>query len=365
MDRNEIINYFLELVKIDSPSRNERMLADKLKQDLKSLGFQVEEDSTGEKVNGNAGNLIARFKGNTKKPPILLAAHMDTVAKTPGIRPVVRNGRIFSDGSTILSADDKAGICAIIQGLKSLLKNGTEHGDIEVVFTVCEEIGLRGSKNLDYKKLKAEMGFVFDSEGEVGKIITSAPAQNKLHFKIIGKAAHAGIEPEKGISAIKVAGVAIAGMNFGRIDLETTANIGIINGGSATNIITDLVEIKGEARSINEEKLKKQTDHMIQAVRDAAKKYGALMEYEVNSSHPAFNFDENNTIVRYAVKAVEKIGLNPVITSSGGGSDANILNEKGIHCINLGCGYFNPHSPEEYIHVNDLINLCKLVEAIL
>jgi tripeptide aminopeptidase len=365
MDMHGIVDYFLELVKIDSPSKNERALADKLKRDLMELGFQVEEDDAGSKVNGNAGNIIARLRGNAQKPTILFGAHMDTVSKTPEIKPVINNGKIFSDGTTILSADDKAGICAVIQGIRSALKEGAEHGDIEVVFTICEEIGLKGSKNLDVKKLKAGMGFILDSSGEVGKIITSAPAQNKLYFKIKGKPTHAGVEPEKGISAVKVAGVALANMNFGRIDQETTANIGIIKGGSATNIITDLVEMEGEARSRNEEKLEKQTEHMIEAVKDAAEKYGAQVEYRVDSSYPAFKFDENSPIVRYAVRAVEKIGLKPQAAPSGGGSDANILNGKGIPCINMGSGFFNPHSPEECITIENLVNLSKLVKALL
>jgi len=366
MDKNEILNYFFDLVKIDSPSGDERNFADKLKKDLKDLGFEVEEDDTAKKIKGNAGNIIARLKGNTQKPPVLFAAHMDTVEKKGSIKPVVdKEGKIFSEGPTILSADDKAGICAIVQGIKSAQKNGIKHGDIEIVFTVCEEIGLKGSKNLDIKKLKSKMGFVLDSSGKVGTIVTSAPAQNRLYFKVRGKAAHAGLEPEKGISAIKVAGVAISNMNFGRIDTETTANIGIIRGGKATNIITDLVEMEGEARSRNETKLKKQTEHMIQVVKDAADKYGAEMEYQIEVSYPAFDFNEKTPIVTHAMNAIEKIGLKPILSPSGGGSDANILNGKGIPSINLGTGFFNPHSPEEYITIESLINLCKLVEALL
>ncbi len=366
MDKNEVLNYFFELVKIDSPSGDERKLADKLKKDLKDLGFKVEEDDSGQKAEGNAGNIIAYLKGNARKPPVLFAAHMDTVEKRGGILPVIdEEGKIFSEGPTVLTADDKAGICAIVQGIKWALKKGVEHGDIEIVFTVCEEIGLKGSKNLDTKKLKSKVGFVLDSSGKVGTIVTAAPAQNKLYFKIKGRAAHAGLEPEKGLSAIKVAGVAISNMNFGRIDEETTANIGIIRGGKATNIITDLVEMEGEARSRNELKLKRQTEHMIQAVKDAADSFGAEVECEVEASYPAFDFDECALIVRYVMNAVEKIGLKPILSPSGGGSDANILNGKGIPCVNLGTGFFNPHSPEEYITIESLINLCKLVEALL
>lgn len=366
MDKNEVINYFMELVRIDSPSKNERKLADKLKQDLRSLGFQVEEDDTGSKVNGNAGNIIAHLKGsNAGKPTILLSAHMDTVSKIFGINPLVKDGKISSDGTTILSADDKAGICAIVQGIKSALEKGREHGDIEIVFTVCEEIGLKGSKNLNYEKLKAKMGFIFDSGEDVGKIVTSAPAQNSLYFKVTGKAAHAGAEPEKGISAIKVAGVALAEMNFGRIDAETTANIGVIKGGTATNIVTDLVEMEGESRSRSEEKLNRQTEHMVEVVKSAAKKYGAFVDCDVSLSYPLFRFKEDSPVVNYAVEAVRRAGLKPELISTGGGSDANIFNGRSIPCVNLASGFFDPHTFEEYIPVDSLVSLCKLVEALI
>lgn len=326
----------------------------------------IKEDNAGLKVNANSGNIIAYLKGNnTEKPAILLSAHMDTVANTSEIKPIISNGKIFSDGTTILSADGKSGVCAIIQGIKSALNKNAKHGDIEVVFTICEELSLLGSKNMNCNKLKAEMGFVLDSSGEIGKIITSAPAKNKLYFKIKGKTAHAGIEPEKGISAIKVAGVALANMHFGRIDSETTANMGMIKGGKATNIVTGLVEMKGEVRSRNEEKLKQQTDHIVKAVKDAVRKYGARMEYEISSSYPAFKLGENSKVVKYTTKAIKKIGLTPVIALSGGGSDANIFNREVITCVNLGAGFFNPHSTEEYIQINDLIRLSKLVEALL
>jgi len=366
MNEDKIVDYFMELIKISSPSKNEKLLAKKLKQDLKNLGFIIREDNTGLKVNANSGNIIAYLKGNSaEKPTILFSAHMDTVANTSEIRPIIGNGKIFSDGTTILSADDKSGVCAIIQGIKSGLNKDTKYGDIEVVFTICEELGLLGSKNMDRSELKAEMGFVLDSSGEVGKIITSAPAQNKLYFRIKGKAAHAGVEPEKGISAIKVAGVAIANMNFGRIDSETTANIGMIEGGKATNIVTDLVKMKGEVRSRNEEKLKLQTDHMVKAVKNAVGKYGARMEYEISPSYPAFKLGGNSKIVKYTMKAITKIGLTPIIAPSGGGSDANIFNGKGLTCVNLGAGFINPHSTEEYIQIEDLVKLCKLVEVLL
>lgn len=365
MDDNRILDYFLDLVRIPSPSRQERELADKLKKDLEELGFAVLEDEAGAKVTGNTGNIIGKLKGDAAKPAVILSAHMDTVEKEHAIHPVIKDGVIYSDGTTILSADDKAGICAIMMGLRSFLNKGTSHGDIEVVFTVCEEVGILGAKNLDPNLLTGKMAYVFDSTGEIGVIITNAPAQSKLSFKIIGKAAHAGLEPEKGISAIEVAAKAIVSMPLGRIDHETTANIGIIKGGSATNIVADLVEIEAEARSLDGLKLQNQVNHMVKAVTDAVAFYDAKLDHHIYPSYPAFKFEEDEEIVRRLVGKLKGLNICPVLKSTGGGSDANIFNGYGIKTLNLASGFYNPHSKDEYLPIANLVQLCNVVEAIL
>lgn len=245
------------------------------------------------------------------------------------------------------------------------MRNNIKYGDIEVVFTVCEEQGLMGSKNLDTDKLNARIGFILDGGGPVGKIITRAPAKNKLHLKVMGKPVHAGIEPEKGISAIKVAGDAIACMQHGRIDFETTANIGKIRGGHSTNIVAELVEMEAEVRSLNKTKLFDQTEHMVDTVKQAAKRYGAQTECEVIGMYPYYNLKEDSYAVRYAIEAIKRLGINPELISSGGGSDGNILNNKGIQCVTLSSGFFNAHSVDEYLPINDLVLICRLVETII
>ncbi len=365
MDRDVIMEYFFQLVKINSPSKKEAGLAEKLKKDLAEMGFTVYEDDAAEKCGGSTGNIIARLKGSAEIAPILLGAHMDTVSKGEDIEPVVDKDRIISKGSTILSADDKAGVCAIIQGIKDALKEGKRHGDIEVVFTICEEAGLLGARNLDLRYFKAREGFVFDSSGDIGKIITRAPAQNKLDIEITGKAAHAGIEPEKGISALKIGAEALLGMQLGRIDEETTANIGVMKGGEATNIIPEKLEMKGEVRSLDMEKLKRQTDNMVETIEKTSKKYKGENKCEVSLLYKAFNLDDQAGPVTKAENALKNIGIKPVKASSGGGSDANILNEKGILTVNIGAGFYNAHSIEEYIPIENLINLCRLVKVLL
>jgi tripeptide aminopeptidase len=290
---------------------------------------------------------------------------MDTVSPGKGIKPVIKDGVIYSDGTTVLGGDDKAGIAAILEAIETVIEKGIPHGDIEVVFSIYEEGGLYGAKNLDYTKLKAKKGFVLDSGGNPGEIIIQGPAQNKIYAKFIGKEAHAGVAPENGISAIQMAAEAISNMKLLRIDEETTANIGVISGGEATNIVTKEVKIQGEARSLSDEKLQKQTEHMVKCCEEAAQKFGGRVEVEVDHSYGAFKVEEDAEIVQKVKEACRNIGLEPYTTSSGGGSDTNILNANGIVAVNLGIGERKPHTVEEHIHIKDLENAARLVLEII
>jgi tripeptide aminopeptidase len=334
--------------------------------DLKDMGFEVTEDDSWKKAEGNTGNIYGYLKGNLPKTPLILSAHMDTVAPVGSvIKPQLVDGIIKSDGTTILSADDKAGITVIMMGLKAVRDKNLDHGDIEVVFTACEEIGLLGSKNLDVSKLKGKIAYVFDSSGDMGVIITKAPGQTSLEFKIHGKPAHAGVEPEKGISAIKVASEAITKMALGRIDEETTANIGVINGGTATNIVPDLVVFKGEARSRNEDKLKAQGNGMIDAVKTTVESYGATFDYNRVEAYSAYTLNGNEEIARKLISAMEKVGIKGELGATGGGSDANIFNGHGIPSVNIAVGYSKPHSNEEEVPVDCIIKLAEIVESLI
>lgn len=365
INEERLLNRFLEYVKISSPTTQEREFADFLKKEMESIGIDVVMDNAGEKCGSNSGNLIGKLKGNTNGETILFSAHMDTVSPGIGIKPQIKDGVIYSDGTTILGGDNKAGIAAIMEAIETIQEKSIPHGDIEIVFSIYEEGGLFGVKNLDYNNLEAKYGFVFDSGGDPGEIIVQGPAQNKISVKFIGKEAHAGVAPEEGISAIQIASEAISKMNLLRIDEETTANIGIISGGEATNIVTREVKIEAEARSLDNEKLEKQTEHMVKCCKEAAEKFGGKVEIEVENVYSAFKIDKDHDMVKKVKKACENLGLEAYTDTTGGGSDTNILNANGIEAINLGIGDKKPHTVEEYIRIKDLEDAARLALEIV
>lgn len=365
MNKDRIINRFFDYVKIYSPSYKEGEFAKRLKTDLEALGFDVYEDDAGEKSGSNSGNLIAHLKGDKDVDPIMLCAHMDTVTPCKDIEPIIEDGIIKSKGNTILSADDKAGIVAILEAVKYVQENDIPHGDLEVVFTICEEVGLHGSKNLDYSKIKSKNAFILDSSGSIGEVIVRGPSQAQIRAKFHGKAAHAGLYPENGISAIEVAARAIDRMNLLRIDEETTANIGTIKGGMATNIVADYAEAEFEARSLDSEKLNQQVKHMVYTLSKAGKDFDSKVEIEVENVYPTFHLDEDHEILKVIKKAIENIGAKYHPTSTGGGSDTNVFNGKGINAITLAIGMVNAHGIDEYIAVDDLIKSTELVVSII
>src|SRR5256886_6734020 len=250
INQERIKNLLLELVQIDSRSRKERDVAERIKKYCEEMGAQVEIDHAGEKVGGNSGNVIARFAGTlADAQPIMMSAHMDTVVPGEGVKPIIEGDIIRSDGTTVLGGDDKSGCAVIIETIHCLQEQNIPHTPIEAVFSICEEVGLLGAKHVDVSKLKSKYGIVFDSD-DPGFLFTKGPSSNHMEFRVYGLEAHAGVAPEEGISAIKIAAEAISAMKLGRIDHETTVNIGVIEGGKATNIVTNFVVLRGEARSL-------------------------------------------------------------------------------------------------------------------
>jgi len=366
VNEKRLIESFVELVKIDSVSGEERNLADFLIEKLEGFGLDVIIDQAGEKVKSNSGNIIARLKGNIKKvTPIMFSAHMDTVVPGKNIKPIRDGEKIVSSGETILGADDKAAIAALLEALHIIKEKNISHGDIEIVFSICEEIGLHGAKNLDISSLNARMAFVLDAGGQVGRIITTAPSQNSLGIIIYGKAAHAGANPEEGINAIQVAGFALSRMKLGRIDEETTANIGVISGGKATNIVPDKVTLKGEVRSRDGGKLEKYTEQIKKIIKDTAQEFKAKAEVKVNEEYHFYNLSSDDQVVEIAMKAVKNMGLQPLLCPSGGGSDANIFNKKGFPSVVLAVGMEKVHTVDEYILVKNLKNSSEYVLSII
>ncbi len=365
VSEDRILTEFLELVQVDSESGKEGRLKELLKEKLSSLGLDVIEDEAGKHLGGESGNLIAFLPGRADKSAILFCAHMDTVKPGVGVKPVVKDKTIYSSGDTILGADDKAGIAAILEALRVVKEQAIENPPVEIVFTVSEEQGLMGSKRLDFSLLKAKHGYVLDSVGDPGTIVIRAPRQNELEFRVYGKAAHAGINPQDGINAIHIAAKALAGMRIGRVDEETTCNIGTIEGGKARNIVADYCCIGGEARSLSPEKLERITGEMVKHFREKVEKYGGRCEVRVDLLYPEMNLDPEEPVVALAQQAARNIGKVPNLIKTGGGSDASIFNGNGIRCVNLGIGMESVHTTEEHIRVENLVDTARLVVEII
>ena len=366
INQQRMIRQLTELVQIDSPSGREGAVARRLQEILTGLGMTVVVDDAGKTLGTETGNLIATLKGTTKGTPILFSAHMDTVQQ-PGesVKPIVTETLIKSDGTTILGSDDKAGITAFIEAIHALRENQIPHGDIQAVFTIWEEGGLFGSRHLDYSLVKAQRAFVLDSGGPLGTVNNQGPSQDSLEAVFHGKAAHAGVAPEAGISAIQMAARAIDRMKLLRIDEETTANLGLIEGGKATNIVTPRVRILGEARSLQEEKLAAQTGHMTAAMEAAANDFGGSVDVKVERIYSAFHVAEDTPMIRTLKDVFTAMGLTPVIQASGGGSDTNHFNANGIPAVNLSVGMDQVHTSEEFILIDDLVKAGEMVLALM
>lgn len=368
ISRERIIQEFMELVQVDSETKHEETISGVLKEKFGGLGLEVFEDDAKEKTGHGAGNLIITWKaeGVEQAPKVLFTCHMDTVTPGRGIKPMLgEDGWIRSDGTTILGADDKAGIAALLEAIRVIQENKIPHGQIQFVITVGEESGLVGARALDPKYLEAEMGFALDSNGELGSIVVAAPTQAKIKMIIKGKSAHAGVNPEDGISAIQVASKAISKMKLGRIDKETTANIGKFQGGGATNIVCDYVEIDAEARSIVQEKVDKQVGEMREALETTVREYNANCEFISEIVYPAYSFNEHDALVQLAQRAIRGLGMQADTFTSGGGSDANIFNGLGIPTVNLAIGYRDIHTTKERIKAEDLVKSAQIVVAIV
>jgi len=365
INRERLVNEFVELVSIDSITFKERLMADRLKEKLYSMGYLFFEDDTASKISGEAGNIICTIKGEQDIPGIIFLAHMDTVVPGLGKQAIINGDIIKSDGTTVLGADDLAGVVTILESLRILKEEKIKHGDINIIFTVAEEGGLFGSKNLDLSKINAKYAFVLDNGGKVGTIAIRAPSQNKIDIRILGKAAHAGIEPEKGIDAIQIAAHAISKINVGKIDEETTANIGIIRGGQATNIICDFVELKAEVRSLDMEKLNNQTNHMYESFVEVAEKFGGEIQFYTELMYSSFSIKEDDEIVKILKNAASLMNIELIFKSTGGGSDTNIINEKGIPAVNIGIGMENVHSIYEQISINNMMKTTEFIIKII
>lgn len=361
MDQKRIIDEFKELVSIEAHSRDERAIADVLKEKLTALGLTVTEDKAGEVLGGNTGNLYAQLPGSTDGEPVLFSAHMDRVGNHGHIVPLVKEeeGKIVSDGTSILAGDDIGGVAAILAMLREVKEKQIPHGPIEVAFSVCEETGVEGSRQYDFSQFRSKSAFVYDASGKAGTIVLAAPSKGRVTIRVHGVTAHAGNEPEKGLNALKVAADLIMQLPDGRLSPVSTANFSIIEAGSATNVVCDLVTITGEQRS-RDAKEYQQISADIQAAADRiSEKYHTKIEVELHTLYHAFKLAETARPCVLAKEAAEAVGAVAFFKEGGGGMDANHFNEHGIAAVGIGTGNFKCHTSEEYQVIDDLIKCAK------
>ncbi len=366
MNRDEMVERFIQLVQIYSPSKHERQVAEAVEETLRGLGLAPYYDAAGAAIDGDCGNLIAKLPATEPgRPTVMLNAHLDTVEPSRNIRPVIEDDFIRSAGDTILGADDKAGVVIILEVLRALAAEDLARGEVVAVFTVAEEIGLLGAQNLDFGQVHADVAYVMDGGQTTGKMTTAAPYANRMVYTVRGKAAHAGVCPEQGINAIVAASRGIAAMRLGRLDEETTANIGLIQGGTATNIVPDRVVASGEARSHDLQKLTEQTEHMARCMTQAAEQMGAEVEIEQSRSYDGFAIPDSAPIVQWASAAAQRLGHTPCTERGGGGSDANIFNAHGIPAVILSTGARDAHTLQESLCISEMVQAARwLLETI-
>ncbi|WMJ89904.1 M20/M25/M40 family metallo-hydrolase [Anaerocolumna sp. MB42-C2] len=346
---------FIKLVSIDAPSFKEREMADVLKQYLVGLGFEVTEDDAYKFYGGNAGNLYGFLKGDIKGDPLLFSAHMDTVEPSTGKKAMIQeDGTITSDGSTVLGADDLAGVVAILEAVRTIREKGLSHRSVEVLFTIAEEVYIRGSEVFDYNQIKAKEAYVLDLSGPVGTAALKAPTLVSFTSEFTGKASHAGFAPEEGINAISAAAEAITAMKQGRIDEETTVNVGIIEGGLARNIVPEKCILKGEVRSLNHNKTLAEIDKIEHIFKETAWSFGAELKFETSFGCIAYEIDKAQEVVKRFDRACRELGYETDYVATFGGSDNNNFVRNGITGIVIACGMNAVHSTKEYTHIDEL-----------
>jgi len=366
INEERLVALFEKLCLIDAPALAEQDSVAYVKDYLTKLGLDVEEDEAGSIIGGQANNLIACLPGNVAGAPrIFLSAHFDTVEPTAGLIIAERDGVFYSVSDTILGADDKGGMAPCIEAVQAIIESGVPHGTVYLLFSVAEEIGLKGAAALKIEELNLDMGFVFDTGPPVGSFVTKTAFHDRLDIEIIGKPAHSGKDPEKGISAIQVMAEAVHGMKLGRIGPETTANIGLIQGGSAVNVVCANLKLRGEARSTSLQELETQIDHMLKRFESAAANWGAELKVIHERHYGAYDIPADAPVVKVAQAASQKLGLDPALRTTLGGSDANIYNHKGVPTIVVATGMDKIHTHDENISRVDLVNTAKLAYELI
>jgi tripeptide aminopeptidase len=359
------LDLFLELCALPSPSGSERAVADRVSGFLDELGLEWDEDDAADRIEGDTGNIYCHIppttNGGRSGTPIFLCAHTDTVPPQATIEPVVgEDGVVRNAGGTILGSDNKAAVVAMLEGVRRILDEGRDHAGVELLFTPQEEVSLRGAEAFDHTRFVATTGYVYDQGAPIGEIVLGSPHARLLDFRFHGRAAHAGMYPEDGRSAIAAASRAIADFRLGRIDEETSANVGVISGGSARNVVPEWCSFSAEVRSHDEQKVVALTREMLESAAFAATLTDCEVESEVRPSFPGYRFRETDPPVRLAAQALERAGYTPSYALSGGGADANVFNARGLQCVNLANAMMEIHTPDEHIAVADLEGMIEV-----
>lgn len=366
LNKERINNEFMELVRIYSPSRGERQLADYLLGKIVELGYEAYEDDVMPRIaRGNCGNVIVNIKGNAPGKRVMFSAHMDCVEPCRDVQPVLRDGVFYSDGTTVLGGDDKCAIAAMLEVLHLIKEQNIKHPDLQMLFTVCEEDGLEGARYINTAELQSDIGYVLDVNGAPGIIAIAAPGYYDIKTVIKGRKAHAGIDPENGVNAITVAAKVLAQLPQGRLDEETTANVGLIKGGTARNIVADHVEIVSEARSIDDDKLEALCEQIVQITKRVCQENGAQVDVKTDKLYYPVRLGENDEVVKIAKQAMLDLNLPLSIVTTGGGSDANYFNRHGVPTAVLAIGMSKVHTTEEFLRAEDLHATAAIMLSII
>ena len=354
---SEVLDLFLELAAIASPSGEERPVSDVVLRYLRDLDLEADEDT--------AGNVYTRVEPHGEGTPLFFCAHLDTVPPDGELRPVVEDGIVRNAGGTILGADNKSAVATMLDAARRLLAENRPHGGVELLFTVQEEVGLVGAAAFDHTRLQAQLGYVYDQAAPIGEVILGAPWARRMDVTFHGRAAHSGMYPEEGRSAVQAAAKAIADLRLGRVDEETTANVGVITGGTAANIVPEWCTFVAEARSHDERRLNDVVQEMLDAFTFAATEAECEVETTLRNQYRGYRFTKGDDVVRLAVDALERCGRTVTYALSGGAADANSFNERGLRCVNLANGMTDIHTPDERISVDALEGMVDVTLALV
>jgi tripeptide aminopeptidase len=362
---SEVLDLFVELAALPTPPGEERAAADVVLRYLNDLGLRPDEDDCGPSIGSTMGNVYARLEPTAPGTPLFFCAHLDTVPPAGPLEPVVDEGVVRNAGGTILGADNKSAVAAMLEGTRRVLAENRPHAGIELLFTPMEEVGLIGAYAFDQGRLHADLGYVYDQAAPIGQIILGAPWSQSMQVRFHGRAAHSGMFPEEGRSAIQAAARAIADLRLGRVDEGTTANVGVIEGGTGGNIVPEWCTFLAEARCQDEDELRDFVQEMLDAFSFAATSTDCEVETELRKSYLGYRFKQSDDVVQLAAKALSACGHEVSYALSGGGADANVFNERGKRCVNLANGMTDIHTPNEHISVSDLVAMVDVTLALL